>query len=283
MRVLLLCIALTLLYLLPAWGAEVLVLQSNRSSGYSDAMRGFHAAFKGSQRTVVLSDFAETDVDRIVREERPRLVVAVGDRALSAGRKLRELPVVTMLALAHSCRKPLPDNIGGVAMLPAPEQYMKLFASMGVRKFGVLYDPTKTGRYLKRIEHDSRQLGLHLVAEPVNDSRDIQAKLEKIKGSVEALWMLPDSTVSTTINLEAFILFSMANKVPVVTFSSYYLKNGAAASVDIDYFDIGLQTGELTSSLLNSGVLRKVPTVDPRKTVLRINETVVRKLGLQLP
>ena len=283
MRVIPICIALTLLYLVPAWGAEVLVLQSNRSSGYSDAMCGFHAAFKGSQRTVVLSDFAETDVERIVREERPRLVLAVGDRALSAARKLRDLPVVTMLTLAHSCRNPLPDHIGGVAMLPAPEQYMKLFVSMGVRKFGVLYDPAKTGRYLKRIEHEARQLGLHLVAEPVSDSRDIQARLEKIKGSVEALWMLPDSTVSTTINLEAFILFSMANKVPVVTFSSYYLKNGAAASVDIDYFDIGLQTGELTSSLLNSGVLRKVPTVDPRKTVLRINETVVRKLGLQLP
>jgi ABC-type uncharacterized transport system substrate-binding protein len=69
----------------------------------------------------------------------------------------------------------------------------------------------------------------------------------------------------------------------VVTFSSYYLKNGAAASVDIDYYDIGVQAGELTVSLLNSSGVRKVPTVDPRKTVLRLNESVLRKLGLQLP
>jgi putative ABC transport system substrate-binding protein len=283
MRVLLLCIALTLSTLAPARAAEVLVLQSNRGSGYSDAMRGFQASFKGGQRTVVLSDYAEIDVERLVKEERPRLVVAVGDRALAAVRKLRELPVVTMLALAHSSRKASPDNVGGVAMLPAPDQYMKLLVSMGVRRFGVLYDPAKTGQYLKRIEQDSRHLGLQLVAEPVSDPRDIQAKLEKIKGSVEALWMLPDSTVFTTVNLEAFILFSMTNRVPVVTFSSYYLKNGAAASLDIDYHDIGVQAGELAVSLLNSGGLRKVPTVDPRRTVLRINESVVRKLGLQLP
>ena len=283
MRVLLLCIALTILNLAPAWAVEVLVLQSSRSSGYSEAMRGFQSSFKGGQRTVVLSDYAEIDVERIVKEERPRLVVAVGDRALTAVRKLRELPVVTMLALAHSGRKTSPDNVGGVAMLPAPDQYMRLLVSMGVRRFGVLYDPAKTGQYLKRIEQDCRHLGLQLVAEPVSDPRDIQAKLEKMKGSVEALWMLPDSTVFTTVNMEAFLLFSMTNRVPVVTFSSYYLKNGAAASLDIDYHDIGVQAGELTVSLLNSGGLRKVPTVDPRRTVLRINESVIRKLGLQLP
>lgn len=283
MRVLFLCIALLLVNLTAARAAEVLVLQSNRSSGYSEALRGFNTAFKGGQRTVVLSDYAEIDVERIVREERPRLVVALGDRALSAAKKLREVPVVTMLALAHGSRKNHADNVGGVAMLPAPEQYMKLLISLGVKRFGVLYDPAKTGRYLKRIEQDARHLGLQLVAEPVGDPRDIQAKLEKMKGSVEALWMLPDSTVFTTVNLEAFILFSMTNRVPVVTFSSYYLKNGAAASLDIDYHDIGVQAGELTVSLLNGGGLRKVPTVDPRRTVLRINESVIRKLGLQLP
>lgn len=283
MRVLILFIALTWFHVAPSLAAEVLILQSNRSPGYTEALRGFHSVSKANTRTLILSDYAEVDVERIVKEERIRVVVALGDKAVAAAAPLRDLPVVALLALSQSYRKTSPDNVGGIAMLPAPERYLKLFASMGVKRFGVLYDPAKTGRYLKRIEHESKQFGLNLVSEPVTKSRDIQAKLEKMKGSVDVLWMLPDSTVFTTVNLEAFILFSMEQRVPVVTFSSHYLKNGVAASLDIDYFDIGIQAGELTVSMLNSGGIRKVPSIDPRKTIFHANESVIRKLGIRIP
>lgn len=281
MRVLILCITAVILHLAPAWGADILILQSNRSPGYGEAVRGFDAATRKSGETYVLSDYAEIDVQRIVKEERPRLVVAVGDRALSSVRKLRDVPVVALLALSHSTRKSS-GNIGGIAMLAAPEEYLRLYNSMGIRKVGLLYDPAKTGAYLKRVEQEAKQMGVTLVAEPVTDPRDMQAKLEKIGRNVDLLWMLPDSTVFNTVNIEAFMLFSVANKLPVATFSSQYLKDGAAAALDLDYFDIGMQAGELTLSLLNGGQ-RSVPTLDPRKTLLQINENVIRKLDLAIP
>lgn len=280
MRVLILCIALTLLNVLPAWAAEVLILQSNHSKCYTQALRGFHAGARASHRTVVMSDFAEIDVVRLVKEERPRVVVAVGDRAFAAAKKLREVPVVSLLSLSLTFHKQAAENIGGITMVAAPEQYLKLFSSLGAKRFGVLYDPAKTGRYLKRVEQESKRLGFTLVAEPVTSSRDIQAKLEKMKGEIDLLWMLPDSTVFTTVNMEAFILFSITENLPLVTFSSQYLNKGAAASVEVDYHDIGLQAGEFTWSMLNNGSLRKVPYLDPRKTVIDTNEKVIRKLGL---
>ena len=280
MRILILLIALTLLNALPSRAAEVLILQSSHSPGYDDALRGFHAVSKKSHRSIVLSDYAEVDVYRIVKEERPRLVLALGDSALEAARKVRDVPVLAILAFSLPQQKHAADNIGGITMLAAPEQYLKLFNAMGARKIGVLYDPAKTGRYLKRFERDSQQLGLSVMAEPVTNHREIQSKLEKMHGKVDALWMLPDSTVFTTLNKEAFILFSMTHKVPVVTFSSQHLKDGAAASLDVDHFDIGVQAGEMTVSMLNNGSLRKVPTADPRKAQLRTNEPLLRKLGL---
>ncbi|HEY5512469.1 MAG TPA: ABC transporter substrate binding protein [Geomonas sp.] len=278
MRILILCIAFTLSNLLPARAADVLILQSSRSHCYTEALRGFHAGCKGTDQTVVLSDFAEVDVDRMVKEERPRLVLAVGDRALEAARRIREVPVLALLALSLNFQKHAPDNIGGISMVAAPEQYLKLFSSMGVNKIGVLYDPAKTGRYLKRVEHLSKQRGLDLVTESVASPREIQAKLDKIKGRVDVLWMLPDTTVFTAVNMEAFILFSMDHNVPVVTFSSQYLKKGAAASLDVDYLDIGVQAAEMAVSMLNGGALRKVPVVDPRKIILHTNDSVIRKL-----
>jgi putative tryptophan/tyrosine transport system substrate-binding protein len=281
MRALILCISALLLQLLPAWGAEILLLQANRSSGYQEAVRGFHSVAKRSVNTVVLSDYAEIDVERIVKEERPRIVVAVGDKALASVKRLRETPVVSVLSLSH-CRKKAADNVGGIAMLAAPELYLRLFVSMGVKKVGVLYDPDRLGPYVKRAEQDARELGVTLVAEPVNDPRDMQAKLDKMKRNIDLLWMLPESSIFTSVNIEAFMLFSVANKLPVATFSSHYLKNGAAAALDLDYYDVGLQAGELTLSLLNTPQ-RKVPTLDPRKSVLQINESVIRKLDLNSP
>jgi putative tryptophan/tyrosine transport system substrate-binding protein len=283
MRILLLCLLLTLLQVIPARAAGVLILQSNRSPVYSEALRGFHTVYKGSERALVLSDYAEVDLNRIVKEDQPRLILAVGDKAAAAAKKVREVPVIVMLSLCLNFQKQPPENVGGITMVAAPEQYLKLFDSMGARKVGVLYDPSKSARYLKRVEHEARLMGLTLVAEPVTDHRAIQAKLEKIKGSVDVLWVLPDSTVFTTVNLEAFILFSMAESVPVVTFSSQYLKNGAAAALDLDFFDIGVQAAELTVSQLKAGVQRKAVTSDPRKTILYTNDSVLRKLGIKSP
>ena len=282
MRALLLCILLLLMSSLPARAADVLILQSARGPAYSETLRGFHSSTKGSCKTIVLSDYVEVDVERIVKEERPRLVMAVGDKALAAARKLRETPVLAILSLALNLQKNHPDNIGGIAMVAAPQQYLRLFSSLGAKNIGVLYDPAKTGNYLKRVARELKQLGLNLVAEPVSDSREIQKKLAKIQGNVDALWMLPDSTVVTTVNMEALLLFSISNNLPVVTFSSQYLNSGAAASLDVDYLDVGQQAGEMTASLLSGGAIAKVPTVDPRKARLRTNDNVIRKLGIEM-
>ena len=168
-------------------------------------------------------------------------------------------------------------------MAAAPEQYLKLFKTLGVKRIGVLYAPRKTGHYVKRAVQESRQQGVSLVVEPVDDPRDLQARLDRMKGNVDAIWMLPDSTVLTTVNMEALLLFSMTQNVPAITFTSHYLKNGAAASLEVDPYDIGVQAGELALSLLKGSPRHRVPTLDPRKVLLHSNDSVLRKLHLKAP
>ncbi|QWV92417.1 ABC transporter substrate-binding protein [Geomonas oryzisoli] len=283
MRPLLLCILLLAwAFAAPALASDLLILQSSRSPVYAEALRGLRAAARTNEQPLVLSDYAEVDVQRLVREERPRLVVAVGDQALIACRKIREVPVVTMLSLSLS-QKPQSDRVGGVSMVASPERYMELFAQLGAKQVGVLYDPKLSGLYLKRAAAEAADHGITLTMEPVRHSRDLQGKLEKLKGEVDLLWLLPDSTVVTTVNMEALLLFSMTQGIPAVTFTGQYLKNGAAASLDVDPYDIGVQTGELVFSLLRSGASQKIPMLDPRKVRLQVNESVLRKLRLKMP
>jgi ABC-type uncharacterized transport system substrate-binding protein len=281
MRALRLIIALLVLGALPARAADVLVVQSGRSAAYEESLRGFQAEYKGTVQAVVLSDYADVDVVRLVKEEQPRLVLAIGDAAVAASRKVGQVPIVGMMSLSLNLAKAPAGSLSGVGMLPAPERYLELCRSLGARRVGVIHDPARAGHYLKRARQAAKALGIELVVREVRTPKDTIARLEQLKGAVDALWMLPDATAVTSGTLDAWFLFSLEQKVPVVTFSEQYLARGAAVSLDVDRADLGRQAGELANSLLNRAASPPV-ALDARKVQPHGNPTVGRNLGIDL-
>lgn len=278
----LLAIALFLGSALPAWCADALVLQSSRDHAYSEAVRGFRASYPGSLRVVVLRDYAEIDPVRLVQEERPRVVLAVGERALALAKRLRDVEVVALLAPSFE-QKRAPANLADIAIAAAPERYLRLFRSLGKKRIGVLYDPARTGCYLGLAVRLSREFGLTLEHCEVHNTLQAQAALSRLKGKVDLLWLLPDSTVLSATNVEAFLVFAMENKIPLVSYLEQHLKSGAAATLDIDPYDIGKQAGELCAVAPEGGGLARGSLVYPRKAQLHVNASVLRKLGLAVP
>ncbi len=264
-----------------ATAADVLIVQSGRSTAYEESVRGFRSAHKGTVQTVVLSDYAEVDVVRLVKEEQPRLVLAVGDAALAASRKVSQVPVVGLLAPSLNLAKRPVGSVSGVGVLPPPERYLELCRTLGAKRVGVIHDPDRTGLYLKRARQAANRFGIELVVREVRAPRETLARLEQLKGAVDALWMLPDATAVTAETLEGWFLFSLQQKVPVVTFSEQYLAKGAAVSLDVDRADLGRQAAELADSLLNGAASRST-WPDARKVTVHTNETVGKNLGLDL-
>ena len=68
MRAIILLIA-ALLCAAPALAESLLIVQSSRSAVADAAVAGFRSACNLESRTLVLSDYAEVDLPRIVREE----------------------------------------------------------------------------------------------------------------------------------------------------------------------------------------------------------------------
>lgn len=278
MRAILLGIALFLLSALPALAADVLIVQSSHTPAYAEALRGFRTGFEGSTYTIVMSEYADVDVVRLVKEERPRVVLAVGDSALAACRKVRQVPVVSLMALSLTMSKSGGSNVGGVGVIPAPERYLSLLKAIGAKQVGVLYDPNRTGVYFRRAQQAARKYGLELVGREVRNPRETVGKLDHLKGSVDALWMLPDTTAVTAETLEAYFRFSMEHRVPLVTFASQYLDKGAFAAIEADRLDLGKLIVEQIRQLLDRR--DGLSVVDPRKVRLSTNANVSNKLGL---
>lgn len=283
MRALLLCIALIIMSALPALAVDVLIVQSTNGPAYAESIRGFKETYKGSTQTILLSDYAEVDLIRLVKEEQPRLVLAVGDPALEKAKKVRQVPVVALMALSFNLNRLPASNIHGVSVVASPDRYMQLFADMGVKQVGVVFDPSRTGHYVQHAKQAAARSGIQLSAYEVRSPAEVVGAIEKMTGTVDALWMLPDTTAVTSVTLEAYFSFSIKNQKPVVTFSQQYLSKGASVSLDIDRSDMGRQAGDLTLRILAGDARSTGISFDPRNVKRNENREILIKIGRQQP
>jgi putative ABC transport system substrate-binding protein len=265
---------------LPVSAAEVLILQSNASRGMEQMTRLVQNDCAGNHRTLVLSEYAEIDLARLVREERPAAVVAIGDQALVAAKKLRRVPVIYTMAL-NSNEDALAENVSGVSMMVSPKSYLKLFSNMKLHRIGVIYNKSRTGPYLRRALDVANEMGIELVALPVNTSRDVQQRLLDLqKRKVNALWLIADSVAVTSETVDSYFEFAQKNDLPLIGFSQAYLAKGALAAVELTRQDIGKQLCTKVKLARSGG---STGTTDIPGGKLLVNTAVADRLGLRVP
>jgi len=175
-------------------------------------------------------------------------------------------------------------NIRGVSMnLPPEKQLTELLAALpAANNIGLLYDPDQTGVFVHEARDAAVKMDVNLTATAVRRSRDVPLLLNNMKGKISVFWMLPDITVITPETVESMLLFSLENKVPILTFSEKYLEVGALLSIGIDPFDIGCQAGEMAQKIFSGSGVMGGEHVDARKVLLSINLKIAGKLGINI-
>ena len=279
-RLVLIILALAMLLPSLAQAYDVLVVVSRREPAFEEVLKGFRANRALSMRLVVLSDYAETDIVRIAREDRPGLVLALGDSALAAARKIHQTPVVSVMSLGIHGQHGSYPNLAGIGMYAPPELYLTIFQEMKTRRVGVVHNPAKSGWYLRQARQAAQRQGIELVVREVNNPRETIERLNSLADHVDAIWMLPDTTAVTRETAEAYFRFSQEKRVPVVSFAGAYLGLGAAAAIEIDRTELGKQAGEMIASMLKGGEVPGTAAVWPHKTTLKTNQNVLKQLGI---
>jgi putative ABC transport system substrate-binding protein len=280
----LLSLILALSTLLPftADAYDILVLQTRHDKGYEEVLKGFRSGHGFSQRLLVLSDYSEVDVPRIVREERPRLILAIGDKALEATRAIRNTPVIALMTLAVHDLHARQPNLTGIGMFAPPESYCALFKAIGKRRVGVIYNQAKSGWYLPLARRAAQEQGIELVLREVSNPRDTPAKLDSLAGKIDALWMLPDSTAVTRTSSQAYFRFAQTQSIPLVSFAGAYLELGAALAIDLDQQAMGSQASDMAAELLENYRRGKAALETPQKTRIRANRGVLQRLKIDI-
>lgn len=263
-------------------GQEVIAVQAHNVKPYSDALKGFKSVCNCDIKSLFISEMKEKDLLKTIRSSNADLVLAIGNEALRRVKDVEGVPILYMMVLNPQLIIPDKENVTGVGMNVSPETQLSILqqALPGMKRVGILYDPAKTGHFVKKAKAAAAERGMTLIAKEVHSPKDFPGLLRNMKGEIDAFWMLPDVTAVTPETTEFLLLFSIENRVPVLTFSDKYLEMGALMSVEIDPVNVGRQAGEMALKMLSGAAARDLREMDAPKAVISINLTAAGKLGV---
>ncbi len=265
-----------------AAAANVVSIQSINITPYNEVLRGFMHSCDCNVTQYILSEMRRGSIKKELNKANPDLILAIGLDAFEAARKTDGIPII------YSMIPSIPDtsydntSITGIRMSISPDMQMQTIknALPGLQSIGLLYNPDSTRELVEQTLHAAKMKDITLVAQEVRDSKDIPEMLKNMKNDIDAFLMLPDLTVVTPDTVKLLMLFSINNRIPVVTFSHKYAEMGALLALEIDTYDIGRQAGESSVKIMSGIDVGQVAISDARNVKITINRNTARKLEI---
>ena len=274
----------------PAGAAEIALLKSADLAAYNQAVAGFKAAMPPGTTFIeydMQGDVARGQkLARKIRDSDATLLLAVGVKAaLVAKLEIMDIPVIFCMVLdpvKHNLKAP---NMTGIRLeVPIERQFRAMRSVLPlVKRIGVLYDPEKTGHLVDEARLLARSMGLELVVKQVNTEKDVPAALRALILRIEALWLVPDSTVLTEDSLKFVMGTALDSNVPVIGFSSELVRSGALVGLSVNYEDAGRQAALLANKIVSDQARPFATTFPPERLHLALNLKTARFLGIVIP
>src|SRR5215510_2387761 len=260
------CAVVGLLLLLTPWtlsvpesaAMDIAILQSSDIEAYREAVTGFKAT--GPIGAIYTEYDAQGDLElgknlaRKVRASNPSLVVAVGLKAaLAAKVEIVDVPVVYMMILDPLKHQLTAANMTGMLLEVPLDRQLKIIRTFlpTLHQLGTLYDPAKTSPQVKEAVDHAPIFDFQLKGLPVESDKDVPHQLRALLSDVEALWLIPDSTVLTSESIQFILDSALARQIPVIGFSPEFTRLGALLSMSVNYGEVGRETGLLAKRILD--------------------------------
>jgi putative tryptophan/tyrosine transport system substrate-binding protein len=147
-------------------------------------------------------------------------------------------------------------------------------------RIGLLLHSSNSSQQNSLIE-SAENAGFELIIGTVESNDDIGASLSHLLGNIDVLLALPDSRIHNSNTISNILTTSYRNHIPVIGFSSAYVKAGAMAAVYTSLEDISQQVSDVAIQLLRKKHL-DTHTILAKYFSISFNFDVARSLGIAL-
>jgi len=216
--------------------------------------------------------------------------------AVKAAAQQTNIPVVFAMAgiegnnLVESVPKP-GGNITGVRF-PGPEMTVKRLDILHelvpqANRIYIIYDPNypNAPTSIEQLRTASRDMGLVLVEDPINNLEELRAALQKRATSddigIDAIFMMPDVLTHSSEGFGEILKFANKHKVPVAGTMANTADLGAVFSYGPDTFELGMLAAVQADKIFKGTPAGTIMVVTPAM-YLRLNYKVINELGLNV-
>lgn len=186
--------------------------------------------------------------------------------------------------LASEDGTPAGEVTGTSDKLPVEEQ-LKMIREMlpDAKKIGILYTTSEANSCstIEQYKSLAGDYGFEIVDTGINTSADIEIAATDLVSKVDCLCNLTDNTVVNALQT----VLDKANNAGIPVFGSEIeqVKSGCVASMGIDYYQLGIETGELAAKILKGEATAKDTNfITASKAELYVNTAAADKIGMKL-
>ncbi|MBQ8603230.1 MAG: ABC transporter substrate-binding protein [Oscillospiraceae bacterium] len=233
----------------------------------------------------------QTMSDRLINEGNDLILAIATGAAQTLAGKTTEIPILITAVtdpvdagLVNSMENPGTNVSGTSDASPMAEQIdLMLQLCPDVKTVGLLYTSSEDNSVLQINQMKEILAGKNLetVEQTVTNSNDVQQATQSLVTKCDAIYIPTDNVLAASMALVG----SVANeaKVPVICGEAGMVESGGFATIGIDYYNLGYQTGEMAVKVLNGEDVSTMPVETQKDFAYTINGEVAQILGVTIP
>ena len=144
-------------------------------------------------------------------------------------------------------------NISGTTDMNPVKEQIDLLVQLApdAKNIGLLYTSSEDNSVIQAdmMKEACEALGLNVVEATVTSSNDVQQVTQSMVGKVDAIYIPTDNVLASSMPIVSEI--TTENKIPVICGEENMVLSGGLATLGINYYNLGYQTGEMAVKILN--------------------------------
>ena len=177
-------------------------------------------------------------------------------------------------------------NISGTTDINPVKEQIDLMAQLvpDVANVGLLYTSSEDNSVLQAglVKDACEALGLNVVEATVTSSNDVQQVTQSLVGKVDAIYIPTDNVLASSMPIVSDI--TVENKIPVICGEENMVLGGGLATLGINYYNLGYQTGEMAVKVLSGEATpATMPIESQTDFTYVINGDIADAIGIEVP
>ena len=227
----------------------------------------------------------------LINEKSDILVGIATPAAQSLANQTQDIPIILgaisdpkSAGLVESNEKP-GGNITGVSDQSPVSAQLELVQQIlpDKKKMGILYSSAEdnSAYQAKKITEEAEQSGFEVKSYPVPSTNEISQMMQVMSKEVDFVYIPTDNTMANA--MQTIVEVANQYKVPVIPSVDTMVEQGGLATVGINQYSLGVQTGKMVADVLNG---KSNPADTPIYTFdtgdIIINEKQAEYLGITI-